>query len=139
MMDEAFKIVPSDEPEWGTIGGGIREFNIHQTGDGRHERFCYVLQGPGEEIVGGVIAEVYWEWLYLDLLWVREDLRGRGYGHQLLIVAEDEARKKGAKNVFLDTFSFQAPKFYERHGYEVFGELEEFPPGHRRYYFRKRL
>ena len=139
MMDEAFKIVPSDEPEWGIIGGGIREFNVQQTGDGRHERFCYVLRDSGQEIVGGVIAEIYWEWLYLDLLWVREDLRGRGFGRQLLIVAEDEARKKGAKNVFLDTFSFQAPKFYERHGYEVFGELEEFPPGHRRYYFRKRL
>jgi GNAT superfamily N-acetyltransferase len=89
--------------------------------------------------VGGVLGEVYWGWFYLDLLWVKEELRGRGYGHRLLEIAEDEARKRGAKHVYLDTFSFQAPDFYERHGYQVFGELEDFPTGHQRYFLRKDL
>jgi hypothetical protein len=53
--------------------------------------------------------------------------------------AKDEARKRGAKNVYLDTFSFQAPDFYQRHGYQVFGELADFPPGHRRCFFAKQL
>ena len=67
------------------------------------------------------------------------ELRGRGYGHRLLTVAEDEARKRGAKNVYLDTFSFQVPDFYKQHGYQVFGELQNFPPGHQRYFFTKQL
>jgi hypothetical protein len=58
---------------------------------------------------------------------------------QLLTLAEDEARQRGAKNVYLDTFSFQAPDFYKQHGYQVFGELEDFPPGHERYFLTKKL
>ena len=63
----------------------------------------------------------------------------RGYGYRLLTLAEDEARKRGAKSAYLDTFSFQAPDFYRQHGYQVFGELEDFPPGHQRYFFSKQL
>ena len=53
--------------------------------------------------------------------------------------AEDEARQRGAKNAYLDTFSFQVPDFYKQHGYEVFGELPDFPPGHQRYFMKKQL
>jgi len=56
-----------------------------------------------------------------------------------LAQAEDEARKRGAKKAYLDTFSFQAPEFYKKYGYKVFGELKEFPPGHQRYYLTKEL
>jgi N-acetylglutamate synthase-like GNAT family acetyltransferase len=54
-------------------------------------------------------------------------------------MAENEARKRGAKHVFLDTFSFQAPGFYTQHGYQVFGELKDFPPRHQRYFLTKQL
>jgi ribosomal protein S18 acetylase RimI-like enzyme len=72
-------------------------------------------------------------------MWVREELRGRAYGRSLLTLAEEEARQRGARHAHLDTFSFQAPGFYERHGYRVFGELQDFPRGHRRYYLTKEL
>jgi N-acetylglutamate synthase-like GNAT family acetyltransferase len=75
--------------------------------------------------------------LYVDLLWVIDELCGRGYGHRLLTAAEDEARQRGAKNAYLDTFSFQAPTLHKQHGYQVFGQLEDFPPGHQRYFTRK--
>jgi hypothetical protein len=74
---------------------------------------------------------------YIDLLWLRTNRRG--YGHRLMTLAEEEARERGAKNAYLDTFSFQAPDFYRRLGYEVFGELPDFPHGHQRYFFRKQL
>jgi len=73
------------------------------------------------------------------LLWVTEDLRSRGHGYRLLMFAEEEARRRTARNAYLDTFSFQAPDFYEQQGYQVFGGLQEFPLGHRRRFLAKRL
>jgi len=141
-MDEEYSIVYVDNPEesaWGIIGRGVGDYNHQQTGDNKFQRLCFVLHAPDQEIVGGVIGKIYWDWLYIDLLWVKDELRGRGYGHRLLTRAEDEARQHGAKNAYLDTFSFQAPDFYKQHGYQVFGELEDFPPGHQRYFLRKQL
>lgn len=96
-MDEEYQIVYVDEPEWARIGGGIREFNIQQTGDDRHQSLCFVLHSPEQEIVGGVIGATYWNWFYLDLLWVKEELRGRGFGHRLLTIAEERARQDGGE------------------------------------------
>jgi ribosomal protein S18 acetylase RimI-like enzyme len=141
-MDEEYQIVYVAKPEeaaWGIIGRGLSAYNVQQTGDQKFQRLCFALQAPDQEIVGGVLGEIYWDWFHLDLLWVKEELRGRGYGHRLLTTAEDEARRRGAKNVFLDTFSFQAPDFYKGHDYQVFGELRDFPPGHKRYFLVKQL
>jgi GNAT superfamily N-acetyltransferase len=141
-MSEEYQIVDVDNPEqsaWEIIGRGVGSYNKQQAGDNKFQRLCFVLHTPDQEIVGGVIAEVYWDWLYIDLLWVKDELRGRGYGHRLLTRTEAEARQRGAKNAYLDTFSFQAPDFYKRHGYQVFGQLEDFPPGHQRYFLMKQL
>ncbi len=138
-MNKEYKIVSVEKPEWGLIGGGIHNFNIQQAGEDNGQTLCFVLQGSEQEAVGGVIAHLHWEWLQVDLMWIKEDLRGQGYGARLLALAEDEARKLGAKNAYLDTFSFQAPDFYKKYGYQVFGELQEFPPGHQRYYLTKQL
>jgi len=141
-MDDDYQIVYDDNPEqsaWGIIGRGISTYNTEQAGDDNYQHLCFALHGPDQEIVGGVIAATYWDWLYIDLLWVKKELRGRGYGHRLLTLAEQEARQRGARNAYLDTFSFQAPEFYKGHGYRVYGELEEFPTGHQRYFLTKEL
>ena len=141
-MGEEYQIVQVDKPDdnmWGVIGGGIHHFNELQAGDQGYKRICFVLHSPDEEVVGGLIGEIYWGWFYVDLLFIREELRGRGYGSRILMLSEEEARKKGATNAFLDTFSFQSPDFYKKHGYQIFGELKDFPPGHTRYYLTKQL
>ena len=103
-------------------------------------RFFRITPGSADqEIVGGLLGETYWEWFYVDLIWVKVELRGQGYGKQLMEISEAEARRRGAKNAYLDTFSFQAPGFYEGLGYEIFGELDDYPPGHRRYFMKKKL
>ena len=144
MMDtnQELQIVSIDQPDqipWGVIGGGISEYNNQQAGDDNAHRICFVLQAPDGEAVGGVTGVLYWDWFSLDLMLIQEEYRGRGYGHRLLALAEEEARKRGATKVHLDTFSFQAPGFYEKYGYEVFGQLEDFPSGHQRFYMRKDL
>lgn len=141
-MNGEYNIVYIEKPEeaaWGIIGRGLQKYNIEQAGDNEFQRLCFALQTSEKEIVGGVLGEVYWGWLYVDLLWIQDELRGHGYGHRLLTRLEDEARKLGAKHVYLDTFSFQVPDFYKAHGYQVFGELPDFPPGHQRYFMKKEL
>ncbi len=138
-MEEIYQIAYAEEPAWDVIGPAISQYNKQQGGDDHAKSLCFVLRAPDQEIVGGIIGATYWDWFQLDLLWIREDLRGRGYGHRLLVAAEEEARRRGAKHVHLDTFTFQAPDFYQRHGYEVFGALPDYPAGHTRYYMRKDL
>ncbi len=141
-MDQEYSIVYVEKPEeaaWGIIGRGLDQYNEQQAGDPGFQRLCFVLQAPDQEIVGGALGEIYWEWFHLDLLWIKDELRGQGHGRRLLKCAEDEARQRGAKHVFLDTFSFQAPDLYTRLGYEVFGELPDFPPGHQRYFLKREL
>ena len=79
------------------------------------------------------------DWFSIDVIWLPTELRGRGLGAQLIADAEVEARRRGCVGVRLNTGSFQAPGFYERLGYEVCGVLEDFPLGHRRLTFSKRL
>jgi len=141
-MTEKYQIVSIEKPEqahWAAIGGGIGTFNTQQAGDENYQPLCFCFYDPDEEVAGGIIGATFWDWFYLDLLWVKEELRGSGYGRQLVMLAEAEARQRGARHVFLDTFSFQAPDFYKQLGYQVFGELPDFPAGHTRYYLTKAL
>lgn len=141
-MNEDYRIELVEKPDdsmWEVIGGGIQNYNIQHSGPDQWKRLCYILYAPDGTVTGGLIGETFWDWFYISLLFVKEELRGHGYGHQLLILAEEEARQRGAKNAYLDTFSFQAPDFYLQHGYHVFGELKDFPPGHQRYYLTKQL
>ena len=141
-MTEAFQILhveKIDDSIWSAIGGGISDYNTQKAGDDLGKNLCFVLYSPEKEIAGGVIGATYWDWLYINLMWIQSELRGRGYGHQLLTLAEEEARKRGARHSYLDTFSFQAPGFYKKHGYQVFGELPNFPAGHTRYFLTKDL
>lgn len=68
-----------------------------------------------------------------------EQLRGTGYGTQLIFSIEAEALRNGCKNVYLNSFSFQGVGFYKKLGYRVFGELEDFPEGHSVCCLRKSL
>jgi GNAT superfamily N-acetyltransferase len=138
-MDNEYHIQYLAEPAWEIIGGGLRDYNDQKAGNGHASLLCFALYGPDQSILGGVIGETHWNWLFINLMWLTEGLRGRGFGHQLLVAAEAEGRKRGATHAYLDTFSFQAPEFYKKQGYQVFGVLDDFPPRHQRYYFVKQL
>ena len=141
-MNEEYTIEYVDNPEesaWGIIGRGLSAYNKGQTGDARFERICFILRSANGEIAGGALGELYYGWFHLDLLWVKDELRGHGHGLSLLKRIEEEARQRGARNIFLDTFSFQALDFYKRYGYEEFGVLPDYPPGHQRHFLKKQL
>lgn len=79
------------------------------------------------KLVGGLTAHPVQGWLFIKLLGVTEGQRGGGTGRALLAEAEDFARQNGLVGVYLDTFEFQAPRFYETLGYTECGRL----PAHR--------
>lgn len=141
MMDEhsiTFEEHAKDE-DVRRISEGLGKYNLEQTGRDDFRKLNVFVRDNDDEIIGGVIGGTYWGWLYVDLLWIDERVRHLGYGRKLLEAAEEEAIKRGCTQVFLDTFSFQARPFYEKHGYTVFGTLKDFPPGHERYFLQKTL
>ena len=100
----------------------------------------YNLQDNGV-IIGGVNAYIHFlkNILHVDHLFVEEKYRGQDLGSILLARVERIAKEHGATLSHLDTFDFQAKDFYIKHGYEVFGVLDDCPKGHKRYYMKKVL
>ena len=121
------------------VRAGLRAHNQRHLPGQEWRNIALYLRDAEDRILGGVLAEIGWDWLHISILWVDERTRGQGYGSRLLAAIEAEARRAGCRGVFLDTFSFQARPFYERNGYEVFGALADFPAGYERYFLRKSL
>ncbi|MDC0761497.1 GNAT family N-acetyltransferase [Brevibacillus sp. AG] len=91
-------------------------------------------------IIAGINCVYYsWRCLYIDALWVRDDLRKTGLGSKLLLEIENTAREYSIHLIHLDTFDFQAKDFYVKHGYEIHGVLEDCPLSHQRFYLQKRI
>ncbi len=89
--------------------------------------------------LGGLIGRSLFRWLIVELLFVPEARRGRGLGAAVMARAEGIARERGCVGVWLDTYSFQAPGFYRKLGYEPFGQVDDHPPGATRHFMLKRL
>lgn len=97
----------------------------------------FIIRDNENNILGGILAYVWAKWLHVDILWLRDDIRGQGWGTKLLEAAHQVGREKGAGAAWLDTFSWQARPFYEGFGYEVVFEVNDFPPGHSRIFMQK--
>jgi ribosomal protein S18 acetylase RimI-like enzyme len=120
------------------IARGLLAYNARAVGKHDYRPLVVTLR-RGKGLVGGLAGWTWMGWCHVDLLWVSKKYRGRGHGVALMRKAELEARKRGVKNVFLDSFSFQAPGFYKKLGYTEFGRLKNFPKGHTRYFLQKAL
>ncbi|MNO54215.1 Acetyltransferase (GNAT) family protein [compost metagenome] len=103
------------------------------------ETINLMLKDQDGKVFGGLLGRRYRYALYINVLWISETLRGQGYGSRLLEDIESIVRAKGCKLIHLDTWNFQAPEFYKKHGFEIFGELEGFPEGFKRYFLRKQI
>ena len=82
-----------------------------------------------QQWIGGITAEVYWGWVEINKFWFSQEFRGKGIGGQLLAKAEETAKQMGATKALLTTYDFQARTFYETRGYQVVGEVKDYPPG----------
>ncbi len=120
------------------INDALTEFNRPFLRDPAYGRIGVFMRNETRTVVGGLDASFYAGWMFVSNLWVHAELRRRGVGRRLLHEAERRAVARGCHSVWLDTFSFQAPGFYQRLGYEVFGTLD-YPPDVRRFFLKKRL
>ncbi|MFI6639303.1 GNAT family N-acetyltransferase [Streptomyces sp. NPDC050504] len=92
------------------------------------------------QLAGGLAGRVWARWLHVDLLWIDERHRAAGLGTRLLDEAEERARADhGCVSSRLETWDFQAPGFYRKRGYEVIGEVPDYPPGVTEYILVKAL
>lgn len=118
---------------------GILDYNLPFIGEDDGTDLGVFLEDENGKKIAGLTGFTYGNWLSINLLWVADGHRKSGIGSQLLEKAEAEARNRGCKFVFLDTFSFQAPEFYKKHGYEIIFALDQCPKDGKRYYLTKVL
>lgn len=141
-MNERLIIFPATAQDIEFIDNKIVEFNNQQVPFTQSEPFInlnYVIK-DGDQIIAGITAAAYcWKILYISILWIDEAHRKQGLGSQLLEKVESEAKKIGCHLAHLDTFDFQAKDFYLKHGYAIFGVLDDCPIGHKKYFMKKRL
>ena len=128
----------SPEPaEEQVVLDGLRAFNVSVIGDPKIQPVDVFARDEQGRVIGGLVGQIKWRWLYVSKLWLPDSLRGSGTGTKLMRTAEDYAWSQGCLGVYLDTFEYQALPFYLKLGYELFGTLEGFPPGYKQYYLRK--
>ncbi|MGE3270465.1 MAG: GNAT family N-acetyltransferase [Chloroflexota bacterium] len=117
----------------------LYQYNVAQTGHTDGKQLAIIVRGPSGDLIAGLSGTTWSGWLDIRLLWVHERERGRGLGTQLLAAAEAEARARGCHTAIVDTHSFQAPDFYQRHGYRIYATLDGYPTGHSKVFLRKSL
>lgn len=120
---------------------GVRAFNRtlfsdHPPG----QDLAIAIRDPeSNEPVGGLIGRTNGGWLAIELIFVPEAFRGAGLGTTMIAMAEEEARRRGCHSAWLDTLNSEACSLYRRLGYQVFGELKDYPVGSSRFFLQKKL
>lgn len=117
----------------------LRDYNIAHANSQDGFGVAIFLRDQEHQMVAGISGWLWGECLEIDFLWVHENLRGHGVGKRLVLALEEAAKERGCRQITLDTFSFQAPEFYQSLGYSIFGVIEGFGHRFRKYYMQKRL
>jgi GNAT superfamily N-acetyltransferase len=121
------------------LGRRLDAFNARATGTDDQAPLRIGARDPDGRLVAGIVGSTWCGWLYVATLWVDAAHRRGGLGSKLLQAAEAQALRRGCRHACLATFSYQARPFYERHGYRVFGQLEDYPEGETYFFLRKAL
>ena len=121
------------------IGDLIRAYNRSKREEVESEPLNLYLEDEKGNLMAGLVAETFGNWLEIEYLFVKEELRGQGIGSKLLQRAESEAKKRNCRFAFVNTYQFQAPDFYKRLGYKEVFTLQDYPYTGQRYYYQKDL
>ena len=121
------------------IGNQIRAYNRSKREGAESESLSLYVEDKKGNLMAGLVAETFGNWLEIEYLFVKEELREQGIGSKLLQQAESEAKNRNCRFAFVNTYQFQAPDFYKRHGYKEVFTLQDYPYIGQRYYYQKDL
>ena len=121
------------------IGDLIRSYNRSKREEAESEPLNIYVEDDSGELMAGLVGETFGNWLEIEYLFVKEDIRGQGIGSQLLQQAESEAKKRNCRFAFVNTYQFQAPAFYQKHDYQEVFTLKDYPCTGQRHYYQKDL
>ena len=137
-----FSITMTDAPSqdlWQQVWDGLAAYNLQFAPADEHQQLVIFVHDADKKLIGGLLGGTAWEWLYINIFWLDESVRRQRLGEKILQMVEQEAIRRGCRHAYFDTLSFQARGFYEKYGYVVFAELDDFPPGHKKYFMKKDL
>jgi GNAT superfamily N-acetyltransferase len=130
---------PPEQADTIALRQKLQQSNMERAAVAQGQPLGIYLRDADGELTAGIYGWLWGECLEIDYLWVDEGLRGQGIGRRLLLHLEQAGKERGARLALLDTFSFQAPGFYERLGYQTFGLIEGYGGHHAKHFMRKQL
>lgn len=133
-------VVDQDVPDSrDTIHQLLLDYNLRNAPPPNYQLLGILLKDSAGRTIGGLWGRSVYDWLFVEMLFVPEHLRGQDLGTSLLRQAEQIARARGCTGVWLDTFDFQALGFYQKLGYTLFGQLKDHPRGISQYWLQLRF
>jgi GNAT superfamily N-acetyltransferase len=143
MSEDHPAVVVPDQPseaDRAAVAAALVAYNDQTAGPASAQPLAVLIQDPAtRKTVGGLWGRTIYDWLYGELFVVPEAFRRHHLGSEILKQAEDIARGRGCIGIWLNSYEFQAPGFYAKLGYELFGAIDDRPRGQHRYFFKKRL
>jgi len=140
MSDSNLKVqISSKKEDHEAVLSALIAYNTKHVGHSGKTELTFQIKDAQGALIAGANGYTHWNYFFIAHLWVSEDHRGGGLGKKLLQKIEDEAVIRRCTHCWLDTFSFQAAGFYEKLGYTRFGSLDEYPTGHKRFFYFKKL
>ena len=136
IMKLSYPSKPS-ESDFESLKQGLNNYNELFTGEVYSETVASFVKDENGCVLGGILGEIDWDWMYIRGLWIDEKIRKDGWGSRLLHSLEHYAATKDVYGVRLETTTFQALDFYLKNNYSVFAELENMPKGHTSYFLNK--
>ena len=129
-----------DPADVAVIVDGLGAYDFSRIGYRDFRRLAVLVRNPQTgKVVGGLYGRSEFGLVYVDWLFLPEDLRGAGIGSRVLAMAEEEGRRRGCTRIALTTLSVEAPGFYKKQGYDVAATIDCDPPGLTRHYMMKML
>lgn len=141
-MDDYKLVTVEGEPESQdkeVVVKGMLEHHAKSGHPRKSETYSVLLKNKNNKLLGTVIVTFLWNGMEINSLWIDETIRNQGWGKKLMDAVEKEGIKRGCTVAYTNTFPWQAPEFYEKLGYTLFGRLEDLPKGSNLSYYSKKL
>lgn len=109
------------------IYNGLKSFNLKHFPDEEMQSLACVAEDPGGNFLGGLTGQIFTNTLFVEFLWLDDSNRSAGIGSKLMAEVEQQAKQLGVTDIYLDTYTFQAPGFYAKLSFEEVGRYTGFP------------